>query len=572
MGWYEWSKLEEENGDLKEALDILKRGLAACTINETLLTKVIKLHERLHRFEEVREMLGKLKHEPTEKVWKSMLEGSLFEARTGNIPISRKLFKFLINHVPWYGPIYFEAFRMEEKEGCDAAARDIIVRGLKELPRYGPLWFGLFRILERQDSEAEYRNWQNGAKPILPTLSAQAAEAVRQISKELTWKVHFEMSQAQERAAEVAALGVHQHSGLPLLQCRDEMLGDARKSLVRSLLSCPANLRWRVLLVGARLELGVGAIDKARLLLQRATVEVPSKSKSFVYLECSRVEEYIGNLDTARQLLAWAKHEVNREWKVFLEAVLVEARAGLIEKAVKVAREAVKHHPGTGRLWAIYIQLCHRLEMKYFYETEQPIIQQRLNQLLGVTTTTGVAGTVPKLREEPSPNLWLSKERVIRHAITEVPKSGEVWCERARCQLNPLSVHCFDLNQAQRSLCFAIQFTPQYGDTFVEYVRLEMLSQVLLPRVLEVLGLPVLPFLEKHLYEDLESDTVEILLDYRRAQAVSSVPPMVAPTDAGSTARTKRVQDIVALEKMSFDFGNLTKQYGEILIKNLNRR
>lgn len=73
MGWYEWSKLEEESGDLKEALEILKRGLAACTINETLLTKVIKLHERLHRYDEVREMLGKLKHEPTEKVWKSML-------------------------------------------------------------------------------------------------------------------------------------------------------------------------------------------------------------------------------------------------------------------------------------------------------------------------------------------------------------------------------------------------------------------------------------------------------------------------------------------------------------------
>jgi la-related protein 1 len=156
------------------------------------------------------------------------------------------------------------------------------------------------------------------------------------------------------------------------------MLGGARQSLVRSLMSCPGNLRWRVLLVGARMELGVGAVEKARFLLQRALQEVPGKSKSYVYLECSRVEEYLGNLDTARSLLLHARQEVSREWKVFLEAVLVEARAGYVEKAAKVAREAVRQHSGTGRLWAMYIQLCHRLEIKYFNDTEKIMIDCKL--------------------------------------------------------------------------------------------------------------------------------------------------------------------------------------------------
>ena len=240
-------------------------------------------------------MLSQLKHSSIDKVWKSVLEGSLFEARCGNIDIARKLFKYLISHVPWYGPIYYEAYRMEENEGNDDYALSIIHKGLAELPRYGPLWFGLFRIMERRDCSAEYAHWQRGARPVLRHMAAYTEKAVRLISKELTWKVHFERSQCEERAAEVAAAGMHLHTDHTLKECKDFMLSGARVSLTKSLLTCPNNLRWRVLLVGARLELNVGNVHKARALLHRALTEVPVKSKSYVYLECSRVEEYIGS-------------------------------------------------------------------------------------------------------------------------------------------------------------------------------------------------------------------------------------------------------------------------------------
>lgn len=55
-------------------------------------------------------------------------------------------------------------------------------------------------------------------------------------------------------------------------------------------------------------------------------------------------------------------------------------------------------------------------------------------------------------------------------ALKEVPKSGEVWCEGARIHLNPLSM-AFDLDIAGRYLGFAVQFTPQYGDSFMECLR-----------------------------------------------------------------------------------------------------
>jgi hypothetical protein len=57
--------------------------------------------------------------------------------------------QYLMSHVPWYGPIYNEAFRLEEKCEHHATALAIVERGLKEIPRYGPLWFGAFRLCER---------------------------------------------------------------------------------------------------------------------------------------------------------------------------------------------------------------------------------------------------------------------------------------------------------------------------------------------------------------------------------------------------------------------------------------
>lgn len=68
-----------------------------------------------------------------------------------------------------------------------------------------------------------------------------------------------------------------------------------------------------------------------------------------------------------------------------------------------------------------------------------------------------------------------AQEVTLRLALAEVPKSGEVWCEAARMHLNPLS-RTFDLNIAERCLDFAVEFTPQYGDSFVEALRLSLLA------------------------------------------------------------------------------------------------
>eukprot|EP00668_Euglena_longa_P003803 GGOE01004460.1.p1 GENE.GGOE01004460.1~~GGOE01004460.1.p1 ORF type:complete len:1251 (-),score=281.32 GGOE01004460.1:762-3953(-) len=609
QGWLEHAKMEEECGRLETCQYILGMGLRFCPHNESLLVKGVKHQEQAHDLEAARSLLARLKTIRLEKSWKTILEGALLEARAGRLPIARKVFKYLIKNIPRHGPIYQEAFKLEEKCEQFHHAVEIVEKGLMANPRYGPLWFGAFRLYERmalqtlsssprraspptfpppappfpghqhlrcmqcafrplplpkeraaghddpsasstqpprqpltvtsqpfvhsperrvvkstgpgvetsfassslssspvcshessphpsprasEDPDAANISYcssvgepmtcdsarstctslsntsctvhsimlirprvalamPRGAKVLrrragrgavpshcleccphmrslqqaaaLATVSPQPAlcdlsrvrdavqRAVQSISRELVWKVFFESAQIEERAGNIAA---------------------ARQAYVLSAMHALPNLRWKVWLGGARTELNYDNIETARQLLDRALVEVPRKTRAVVLLECARLEEYDGNLAKARAILQRAHKETKHEWKVFLESILLELRAGNVDGAICESLAALEIHRGTGRLWAVLIQLKHREG-----EAEQ--------------------------------------NRVFREALNEVPKSGEVWCEGARMCMNPLS-SLFNLQQAQQFLDFAIKFTPQYGDSFIEYLRLELLT------------------------------------------------------------------------------------------------
>lgn len=47
-GWLDWAKLEEERGRLKASCEVLKLGLVFCELNEALVTRRIKLEEKLY--------------------------------------------------------------------------------------------------------------------------------------------------------------------------------------------------------------------------------------------------------------------------------------------------------------------------------------------------------------------------------------------------------------------------------------------------------------------------------------------------------------------------------------------
>jgi tetratricopeptide (TPR) repeat protein len=417
--WIEHAKMEEECGELLRCEELMTQGLAYCELNEALMIKALKHHERMGRPEKSRAILAKLRGVPLDKVWRTLLEGGLMEARLGNLATARRVFKFLMALVPWYGPVFFEAARVEERWGRFGPAMDLVQRGLQSVPRYGPLWFMSFRLSERLHPGL-------GLAEHSRSLMTRSRSFV---SAELVWKMHFELAGLEER------LGAFDR---------------ARDAFAQAVHACPANLRWKVWLSGARMELlsgEPGRVAVAKALLARAMDEVPSKMRSTVLLEQSRMAEFVGDHAAARRILAEAQSSARADWKVFLEAVLLELRANNIPEAISAAKAALDVHTGTGRLWAILIQLAQK-------QVHRP--GHRLGHKDGSVKAQ-----------------WA----LFRAAIKEVPKSGEVWCEGARLCLNPHAPRYFNLKAARRFLSFAIQFTPQYGDSFIEILRLKMIVE-----------------------------------------------------------------------------------------------
>ena len=474
-GWLEYAKMEEESGNLLRCLEILKDGLAhqanrpekkmIPTQNENLLKQILKIEEKMGNLDGARDLLRSLHSFPINDTWRTILEGALMEGRAGNDAEARRVFGMLMDKVPWSGQIYLEAARLEERQHAYQSALAIVHRGLSEQPRFGHLWFAGFRLNEMIEVDRRMKwftdacqTWassihsadQETRPRLVLTLSATEAvyeRAVGDIANELVWKVHFEKAQMFERSAALTAATIFSARKLANVVQNTVTKADtadnddirnfiisARSSYDESVKTCPPNLRWKVWLAGARTELLSRYPEMARTFLKRALQEVPQKNRAYVLVETARLEEYVGRDEAARQILADGRRTSQKEWKVFLESVLLEIRNGKRDAAIALAEEALKIHRGTGRLWACLVQL---------------------KSIVG-------------------PDAQFD---ILQSALTEVPKSGEVWCEAARLVLNPTSPY-FNLRAAKLYLEFAIRYTPQYGDSFLESIRVIILEHV----------------------------------------------------------------------------------------------
>ena len=109
-------------------------------------------------------------------------------------------------------------------------------------------------------------------------------------------------------------------------------------------------------------------------------------------------------------------------------------RMGKFQDAEKMVKKSLQSYFAKGRLWAVLIQLQH----------QRACTQQDFQEV----------------------------HSTFKQAVNEISKSGEVWCEGARlCLTNHPSNPFFDVHMALKYLDFAVQFTPQYGDSFLEVIR-----------------------------------------------------------------------------------------------------
>ncbi|CAJ1954498.1 unnamed protein product [Cylindrotheca closterium] len=421
--WLDYSKLEEDCYNMKTCAKILDAGLERCELNENLMIRAIKHQEKMSNLDRARELLAKLKQTNIQKVWKIVLEGALMEARAGNHDVARRVLKYLIVHVSWYGPLYLEAYKLEKDLGSMKDALGVVEKGLKEKPQYGPLWFGAFKLCEEMDVANERYD--------LPRAMEMISRATGNISKELVFKVHLEAASMLERVAT-------EYLDDTTTPTSQETAERARNSFAEAMLNCPKNQKWKVWLAAGRMEVLQGNYDAARTLFRRAQVVVPEKGRAVALLECAMLEEYAGDVGLARAVLTKSRNVCGNDWKVWLESVFLEIRNDDQVRALELAELGLELHSGTGRLWASLVQLHH-------YDMGER-----------------------------------AQFDTLKLALNAVPKSGEVWCEGARIHLNPFS-RSFDPNAARRHLLFATNFTPQYGDCFLEMLKQEIIEQWLAP-------------------------------------------------------------------------------------------
>lgn len=418
QAWLEYARMEEEAGELERAQHVLRRGLRYCPLCEVLMTRLLRVEERTGGLARARALVARLEELPLERTWRTVLEGALLEARHGQCAEARRILERLMAGVPWYGPVFQEACRFED--GCEDFERAVAVvdRGLRENPKYGPLWFSALRLFEKVAPER------------LPAAFRSAADC---LLSDLRWKVHFEHAQACERAARY---------------------GEARAAYRAALDCAPGNLAWKVWFGAARTEMCAELPAAARACLAHAAQLAPSKAAGTLCLERARLEEYARCPDAARALLRAAVADGTggshhgaggatgagsgstgstgsapvADWKIYLETVLLELRAGDTAAALARVREALAVHTDTGRLWATHVQLLARA----------PAAEQAA---------------------------------VLARALAAVPKSGEVWCEGARMHMRHGRYA-----EARQCLHHATLFTPQYGDSFVEALRVDLLE------------------------------------------------------------------------------------------------
>jgi len=399
--WRDASRTFDELGELVECRTMLEWGIECCPSIDTLLLKLERVLERLGDHAALRALIGSIRHEPVNRMYKVLVDASHFEVRRGNEMAASAVFRNLISQLPHNGSIYCDACQAEYIMGNYRAALGIAERGVQICTKHGPLWFALLRYAELVLGPTAVRNF--------------AALAQQSACEELHWKFHVEVAMAFSRAGELQI---------------------SRQSTINAALLCPKHLRWKIWTLAARAELWDGSVEASRKLAVRARAEATARMQAAVCVERARAEEYLHNVDAARKALAEAHFCESQDWKISIDEIFMEVRQGRIDAAMRLAASALEMHPGSGRLWAAVISLEHCRE-------------NGVDQAVSTCTK----------------------------AVPIVPKSGEVWCEAARIFMNPLGRY-FHLGRARKSLEFATHFTPQYGDSFLEFLRLRLLLDI----------------------------------------------------------------------------------------------
>ena len=118
-------------------------------------------------------------------------------------------------------------------------------------------------------------------------------------------------------------------------------------------------LKWKIWIIGAKIEARIGSMDTAKSLIERSLLEMPQKKQNIGLLEYAKYYEMIGKVETSYKILYHAQRVMGSDWKIFFKSVLAYVRNGKLDRAEKLVKASINKHFFVGRLWATLIQLKH---------------------------------------------------------------------------------------------------------------------------------------------------------------------------------------------------------------------
>ncbi len=252
--WIEWSRLELEQGNMKECRRVLLQGLHYIPGNETLLEKRVKIEERLRNCDGVLECARQFMATNGTRCMKSIVEAAIVVAKLGYGYRASDLFQNLLQRTMFtQGSVTLDYIRFVFKTEDYQKGLSLLKNTLTKLTKHGPIWFFTFSVLE-QDHTVYWKRGDIASRPRNRDLTYHLDQALECLPNELQWKVYYIAAQAQLRSFTHIRLWTRMKKRYLREYCMTypEVVRLCFDYLKKCVLLCPEDYQWKVWLLAGR--------------------------------------------------------------------------------------------------------------------------------------------------------------------------------------------------------------------------------------------------------------------------------------------------------------------------------
>lgn len=254
--WMELSRLEMEQGNVRQCREVILKGLTFLPHSEPLLEKRVKVEERLRNEKGVIACAQEFLNMENSRCVKSIVEAAIVVAKLGYGFEASELFKSLCDHHFFtQGGVTLDYIRFVFKTEDYYRGLSLLRKTLQSLTKHGPIWFFTFSVLEQHHTITGARH-DISRRRENKDLTDHIHKALRSLESDLHWKVYYIAAQAQLRSFTHIRLWARTRKRY----LRDYILyypGVIRvcfEYLKRCVELCPEDFKWKVWLLAGRVE------------------------------------------------------------------------------------------------------------------------------------------------------------------------------------------------------------------------------------------------------------------------------------------------------------------------------